>query len=331
MRILVIRTGAIGDFILTLPVLTALRRAFPGVSLDVMGVPSIARLAVSGQEAGALLSIDRADLAPFFVRDAPLPPDLTEAFSQYEMIVSFLPDRDGVFAANLARAGAGRVLTGSPIPPDGHRLHATHHLIRALAPLGIEVRASVPRLCPSPDDRRRAEAFLAERGFTRPAALMAVHPGSGGRWKCWPPDRYAALIDALHTRNIPSLLSAGPADAEVVNAIRASLTRATPLIANQLDLPLLAAVLVRCRGMIGNDSGMTHLAAAAGVPTIALFGPTDPAVWGPRGQQVTILWGEDTFHGDVGEMDWPSAVQFPPLTAITVDRALRTVGGSFSL
>ena len=79
--------------------------------------------------------------------------------------------------------------------------------------------------------------------------------------------------------------------------------------------------------MIGNDSGMTHLAAAAGTPAIALFGPTDPAVWGPRGKDVCILWGTDVFEGDVDGIRWKPPFRPRSLDDIEATTPFRTLSG----
>ena len=327
-RILVIRTGAIGDCILTFPVLSVLQHAYPTAAIDVMGSPSILDLATHGGYARECISIDRGDVAPFFANRAVLPETMVETFARYDLVVSYLPDPDGVFAHNLSRSRVRSLLTGSPKPEPGERLHATHHLLRAIHPLGvIGDEASPPVYQPSDDDRQRANACLRALGVD-PASqvLAAIHPGSGGRRKCWPVDRYAAVIDALDIRGYRVLVSAGPADADVIEALRRRLVAAKPLILDHPTLPVLAGVFTRCRFMIGNDSGITHLATATGIPTMALFGPTDPAVWGPRGERVRIHWGEHTIAGDVGKpgIRTPEPA-LPDLTTITVARVLKTV------
>jgi ADP-heptose:LPS heptosyltransferase len=88
----------------------------------------------------------------------------------------------------------------------------------------------------------------------------------------------------------------GPAERNAVATMSEALDDITFIALQCLDLPLLAAILSQCNLFIGNDSGITHLAAALGVPTVALFGPTDPYFWGPRGKTVFIA-REDIKHG----------------------------------
>jgi ADP-heptose:LPS heptosyltransferase len=137
-----------------------------------------------------------------------------------------------------------------------------------------------PDLEPTPSDDTDADAFLhgrLARGF------LAMHPGSGAPAKNWPSERFAALATELSPG--PFLLVDGPADAAAV----AGLDGAGPFVrASRLPLRTLGAVLRRAGLFVGNDSGVTHLAAAWGTPTVALFGPTDPETWSPVGRRVAV-------------------------------------------
>jgi len=119
--------------------------------------------------------------------------------------------------------------------------------------------------------------------------VAAVHPGSGGAWKCWPVERFVEAVDRLMASGCSVVLIQGPSDDAVVANVLSAVRGTRPPVAADLAVDELAAFLCLCSAYLGNDSGVTHLAAAAGVPTVALFGPTDPAVWGPRGRRVTLL------------------------------------------
>jgi heptosyltransferase III len=125
------------------------------------------------------------------------------------------------------------------------------------------------------------------------SSYVAIHPGSGSRHKCWPARNFAAVIAQFNQRNIPVLLLAGPADAERVREILGHLsTQHTRGMLKVLEnAPLLEVTdhLQQCRGYLGNDSGITHLSAMLGVPTLALFGPSDPITWRPVGPSVLVL------------------------------------------
>ena len=126
-RILVIRGGAIGDFILTLPALRLLRENFPSAHIEILGYKHIIALAENRFYANATRSIDYAPLSRFFARDAQLPADLVEYFGSFDLIVSYLFDPDEIFATNLRRCGAARLILGSP------KFHEREHAARQLA------------------------------------------------------------------------------------------------------------------------------------------------------------------------------------------------------
>ena len=146
---------------------------------------------------------------------------------------------------------------------------------------------AVPNLVPSEDDQGRAKTIAADL----PPAFLAIHPGSGSPAKNWPAPRIAALVRSLGAARW--LLVRGPAD----DAAAALETEPGARVARDLPLRVLAALLARAGAYVGNDSGVTHLAAASGAPTIALFGATDPRVWAPLGPCVEVIRGGETMEG----------------------------------
>ncbi len=137
--------------------------------------------------------------------------------------------------------------------------------------------------------------------------------------KCWPAERYVALIDALVDRDYEPVVTFGPADFEVRNHIVSRIRDRGVRISDDLPLVELGALLSRCKGMVGNDSGSPIWPAALGVPVVALFGPTDPAVWGPRGKRVRTLWGGATIEDDVGARVWKDAFLARRLTDVSLE------------
>ncbi|MCX6900912.1 MAG: glycosyltransferase family 9 protein [Verrucomicrobia bacterium] len=292
-RILVIRGGAIGDFILTLPAIGALRQRWPSARLEILGYPRIAALADGRYYADAVRSIDAAAMARFFVPEADLDPPLSDYFASFDLVLSYLYDPDDIFSANLARAGVPHLFRASAKPD---REHAATHFARPLAELGLSVEPPHPRIFPNAADRAFAEQFFTVHcPLSTAHSLVALHPGSGGEHKVWPADRWAAVIRWLreqHGRDI--LLIGGEAD----DAARRALAPFNLPVAWNLPLPQLAAVLERCALFAGHDSGITHLAAAVGIPTLALFGPTSPEIWSPRGPKVRVL----ASRGPIGDI-----------------------------
>jgi heptosyltransferase-3 len=303
-KILVIRGGAIGDFVLTLPAIRLLREAFPAARLEILGYQHIVSLAVSGGYADAVRSIEYAPMAGFFNPKAELDAELSAYFASFQHVVSYLYDPDGFFSGNLRRCGIKHLTEISPkIDIEGD--HAAQQLARPLERLALflEDGGAAPWQ-PGEAERAFADEFLNAAPAGRP--LAAIHPGSGGERKNWPLERWVELtrhLTALPETERPCLLViGGEADEPALAAFRAahpagnkgSSPEAMPfLMAENLPLPQLGAILARCRFFMGHDSGISHLAAAAGVPCTLLFGPTDPDIWAPPHRSVQVLRAAD--------------------------------------
>jgi len=284
-RILVVRGGAIGDFILTLPAIGLLRENFPDARLEILGYQHIIELARGRFYADDTRSIEYGPMAGFFVPTSKLAPDLVEYFASFQQVISYLFDPDLFFESNLRRAGVKNFLPAYARIDDSQ--HAAQQLARPLQKLALFLEDAAARLHPSEEDRAAAERFLG----VSDAPVIAIHPGSGSPRKNWPAENWAALGRWLH-RHTPQarlLLIGGEADAVPISTVRAALREARVLVAQNLPLPHLGAVLQRCRLFLGHDSGMSHLAAAVGTPCVLLFGPTDPAVWAPANPGVRVV------------------------------------------
>ncbi|MEI6349656.1 MAG: glycosyltransferase family 9 protein [Verrucomicrobiota bacterium] len=288
-KILVIRGGAIGDFLLTLPSIGLLREAFPDAHLEILGYKHIVAIAEGRHYADATRSIEYGGLATFFIPGSVLPPDLASYFSSFQQVISYLYDPDGFFETNLRRAGVKNLLCAYTPIGAAESVHAARQLARPLEQLALflDQKAEPARLHPLPGDRAFANEFLG--ATLRP--ILAVHPGSGGKHKLWPLDHWRQLLETVRAEsdsiapNPEIVLVGGEADVQQIEALRAAVDH----VAWNLPLPHLAAVLERCSAFVGHDSGISHLAAAAGARSVILFGPTDPAIWAPQGRQVKVL------------------------------------------
>jgi ADP-heptose:LPS heptosyltransferase len=271
MRILVLRGGALGDFIVTLPALAALRARWPAAVIELAGNPVAAEL---GQLSGCIDGIHSQSEARWsqFYREAPLDRELAEWLNGFDVILSFWPDPDGDLQRHLA-ARRPRVICASA---NITARPAGLHFAPALAELGVLLTDPVPRLRPSADLIHTATQRL---GSHPPA--VALHCGSGSARKNWPLERWQALLAAVGE---PVLCIRGEPE-------RSLQLRLPPESIDTLNwpLPVLSAALAQCRVFLGHDSGITHLAAAVGCRTIALFGPTEPEVWAPSGPHVRVL------------------------------------------
>ena len=290
-RILVIRGGAIGDFILTLPAIKLLREAFPGAHLEILGYQHIIALAEDRFYADATRSIEYGAMAGFFVPGCELAPDLVQYFASFQQVVSFLYDPSGFFEANLRRAGVKNLLPAFAKIED--TAHAAQQLARPLQRLALYLEDHAATVHPNSADHSAAARFFA--GIGRPC--IAIHPGSGSPRKNWPVERWAAIAARLGP-SMQLVLIGGEADEASLAALCAACPGA--LVARDLPLPHLAAVLARCRLFLGHDSGISHLAAAAGTPCVLLFGPTDPAIWAPANPHATVIVAPG---GDLASLD----------------------------
>jgi heptosyltransferase-2 len=211
------------------------------------------------------------------------------------LIISYLYDPDRIFEKNLRRCGVENLLCGpSKIVETGE--HAARQLAQPIEDLGIGVSDVAERIFLSLEDREFARKFL--QNLQQP--ILAIHPGSGSTQKNWPLENWMELFSRTEgfqlaedkreeLRTLPSLIViSGEADKAETEALERALKNREVRFAKNLPLPYLAAVLERTI-FIGHDSGISHLAAAAGANCVLLFGPTDPSVWAPRNNNVRVL------------------------------------------
>jgi heptosyltransferase-3 len=280
----VIRGGALGDFILTLPAIRLLRDNFRDCVLHILGYRHIAILA-EGYYADCIRSIDYGPLAGFFNPKASLDQELCDYFAGFQQIVSYIYDPDGLFEAGLRRAGARTLISASP-KITGRR-HAAFQLARPLERLGLKLQDAAALIFPSSEDLAAAQDLLAR--LRRP--LMAIHPGSGGEKKNWPLEGWLEVQKKiLDDERIGHLLViGGESDAQQLAQMRLTMRAERQSFLENLSLPLLGAILSQCAFFVGHDSGISHLAAATGPSCLLLFGPTDPQVWAPANRGVSVL------------------------------------------
>ena len=275
-RILVIRGGAIGDFILTLPAIAALRERFPQSGLEVIGYQHIVQLAAAGGLVDSVRSIEARAMAGFFARGGKLDTDLSHYFASFGLIISYLFDPDGIFRGNVARVSTAQFIQGPHRPDESLGLHATEVFLKPLERLAIFDADAVPR--------------LRVRSSPTPLNLLALHPGSGSERKNWPEARWAELLELLFAETQHDvLLVGGEAEGRRLQRLIAALPPARVHLALHLPLPELAARLAQCWAFIGHDSGITHLAAALGLPLLALWAGSAEAIWRPRGERALVL------------------------------------------
>ncbi len=292
MNILIIHQGALGDFILSLPAIAAIRRSHPGSVVEIWGYPDILRLVEGRFYADAIASINQEGMSRLYSEQGAAPDGLMSRLRRFDLLILFGGELQDIFADNSRKHGVRAVYRISTFPGDGGTTHVIDHQLAQLSEMGIPAAGDMPELFPSREDEQHARHFFDAHAITPDAFTVAMHIGSGSRKKAWPPERFAHLAEILVTRRgARVVVLTGPAEDLLERAYREQTPPATGIVLNSHPLPELAAILKRCSVFVGNDSGITHLAAASDAPVIALFGPTDPRVWGPRGKAVALLRG----------------------------------------
>jgi len=276
-NILVIRPGALGDTVFAEPVVASLRARHPNARIEIAGRTAFLPLLVGPGLADACSSTDAARFTSLFAA-GPL------GLTGYDIIVAYLPDEDGSLAARRGGAADAAVVF-DPRPPGDGSVHIVDHLLKALEPLDVPAAGNEPRL-PRRDEWLQQAAAL-DPLLSRRGGYAVIHPGSGGRHKLLSAEKWATVIAGLRPR--PVVLTCGPADGEVMDDVLARVDGEPPLVVRNQPVTTLAGVLAGAERYFGCDSGVTHLAAALGVPAVAVFGATDPRTWAPRGPNVRVL------------------------------------------
>jgi heptosyltransferase-3 len=275
--ILVIRGGAIGDFILTLPVLAALRDRFPDTRLELLAYPNVGPLACRAGLVDDFRPIESRSMAMFFARGGDLPGELVDFFGRCSVVVSYLYDPDEIFRTNVERCSPGQFIQGPHRPNETENVHATEVFLKPLERLAIFDADGQPRL------NLRDSATESEN-------LIALHPGSGSENKNWPEARWAELVETIVSqRGERVLLVGGEAEGERLTRLGRMVPRDRLEIARQLPLVELAEKVKFARAFVGHDSGITHLAAALGVPGVALWAESKAAIWRPKSDRMRMV------------------------------------------
>ena len=284
LRILVIRPGAIGDTLLTLPIIQALRKRFNAEHITLIGNATVLPLASASGIVEATSNYESLQWSELFSTTGIQNPTSIDMLQQIDLAICWMRDSEDVVRHNLQAMGVQRLLIAPGRPPDESHVHMTHYLAETVG-LALEIGEMMTWQLPSLGQVDRT----AELG----SRTIAIHPGSGGARKCWPVSAFTAVSERLWERDYSILLLGGPADAERLAMLQHALPSppAPTMLRILKDAPLLevARQLQQCQCYLGNDSGITHLAAMLGIATLALFGPSEPAVWRPLGPKVDIL------------------------------------------
>ncbi len=302
-RAVILQPGAIGDCILTLPLAKFMKEAMQLGGVDVVGHTEYIGVLPGRTCIDGIRSMDSADLHRLFVEpktfDLADRDPLINAFDDYAWIVTFLGEPNSNFEQNLIFTAncshSAEVITLSLKPPKDFCQHLTKFYTQQLISQGG--LSLEDRNIPSDDilikatkaDRDGGKELLKEIDFDFSKKLIVIHPGSGGLNKCWHLDNFLAVAENVSLGGIEVVFLLGPAELHRFPRTKIKDINKVAKCLTDLSLTQVLGLLSCADGFIGNDSGITHLAAALGIRTLAVFGPTDPAIYRPIGPAVTVF------------------------------------------
>lgn len=302
MKILIRATNWVGDAILALPALRAVRSKFPEAEIAVLARPYVADIYRDQDICNQLIAYDSRKHAGFFGRERLAAELRAQKFNlalllQNAFDAAWLAWRAGIpERIGYARDGRSFLLTKPiPVPKTGeippHERFYYLELLRRAGWIDSLPDDSYISLNVSDLSRKRAEEFLAQSGVRPNSLRIAIGAGASyGSAKCWPPSRFAELANRLQPESDADVILFGTAaEAAVTRAISSELRRPPIDLTEKTSIADLPALLSQCHLFIGNDSGAMHVAAAVGLPVVAVFGPTDPYGTAPVTSRCTIV------------------------------------------
>ena len=304
-KILVRGPNWVGDAVMCVPALDAIRRAFPDSETSFLVRPSVGELFVGHPAVHRVVVYDHQGVHAGWRRTFRLAASLRR--EKYDLAVLF----QNAFEAALVSVLAGiplrygyatdgrRLLLTHPVPPpDGTRpIHQVHYYMDMLKSLVQETPAPKPVLHVSPEEQARADRLLQEGGIQASEFVIGLNPGSAyGGAKRWLPERFTAVADRLivelrqrDARSVRCLIVGGPGEEELGQAIAQRMDANPLVLSGRTSLGELKAIIQRCHLFVTNDTGPMHVANALGVPVVAIFGSTDPVATAPYNALHTVV------------------------------------------
>jgi ADP-heptose:LPS heptosyltransferase len=276
-RSLVLFPGALGDFLCFLPTLRVLSE---GQQVDLLAHSEFGDLVPAAVKVRPL---ECYEINRLFVSQSSQEQRLRDFFGSYSSIFSWMGSGQGTFVQELYFASGGRARV-FPFRPTRVGMHQADYYLGCVGKQSP--RVGIVEIPMKPEavawsERYRRQHFLIGK------PVMALAPGSGAREKNWPVAYFRVVADWWRRRTSGSVVVVlGPVEEE--KGDYTALCQEAVIVRN-LSLGQLAALLARCELYLGNDSGVSHLAAGLGVVTAVLFGPSDVAHWAPRGKNVTVM------------------------------------------
>ena len=294
-NLLIIKLRYIGDVLLATPTLRAIKSARPDVRVTMMVNRGTEGVLSGNPDIDEILVLDKGSVA-----------------AQWRLIVGMRRRRfdtvldltDGDRSAFLSWVSGASVRIGfndehrrrgicysAVVPPQPGLRHRIDRDLAALKSLGVPASETQPKLWLTEEDEAGADQLLDRLGIRRERAIIILQPGARYWFKAWPAERFAELADRLSSKYKCQVLIGGSRDEEALAQRIQATARTSPVsIAGLTRLKQFASIAKRAALFVGNDSGAMHIAAAVGTPMVALFGPSNPDEWGPRGDRMKVLY-----------------------------------------
>jgi ADP-heptose:LPS heptosyltransferase len=275
-RTLVIFPGALGDFLCFLPTLWFLSQ---DKEVDLLARSEFADLAPPAVKVG---SLERYEIRRLFVSGSAREERLRDFFNSYSSVFSWMGSGQSTFVQELDALSRGRARV-FPFQPARMRLHQSEYYLACVSGQALETGKLAITL--KPEAIAWSEQYWQQH-FLKGKQVMMLAPGSGAREKNWPDASFRVVADWWRRTCGSVVVILGPVEEE--KGDYTALCQGA-VVARSLTLGKLAALLGRSDLYLGNDSGVSHLAAALGLVTVVLIGPSNVARWAPRGKNVTVV------------------------------------------
>jgi heptosyltransferase-3 len=287
--IVMIHPGGLGDALLAVPAMTRLRTRFPKHRLLLCAEDQVSRLLLACGIIDEWISVQGRVCVDLFAGANSVTGQVQTWLQDCDLAIGWMEDLDGKLIATLKAAGVRQVIVRSPFSTAIQATDQRDRFLEAINEPPSDNKGDILLTVTEPL-LHLGQACLEATGFSIGRPLVVIHPGSGSAHKCVAPEILASLVIALEISGATPVILEGPADREPVERFLKSCVN-PPIILKGLNLLTVAGVLAQARLFVGQDSGVTHMAGLIGVRTVALFGPTDPARWAPRGVHVTVVQG----------------------------------------
>lgn len=287
--IIMIHPGSLGDVLLAVPAMVRVRTRFPDYRLALCAEAQAAKLLYACGVVDTWTSIQGRDCADLFVGADSVTGQMRTWLLDCDLAIGWTQSLDGTLSGTLKAFGVRTVIVRSPFSTEILAAHQQDKFLETIDEVPSEYDGDVLLKVTEPAIQL-GRACLEAAGHSIGQSLVVIHPGSGSPHKCVAPETLLPVVVAVQRVGAIPVILEGPADREPVERLL-QLCSNPPIVLRDLDLLTVAGVLAQSQLFVGQDSGITHMAGLMGVHMVALFGPTDPARWAPRGIHMTVVQG----------------------------------------